>query len=69
MTFLSICICVLAVSNLIGAIILVITTRRIEDAVYIAVKALANDKPSIDLNREYLKKRSHLDKKCTLDSK
>ncbi len=69
MTFLSICICVLAVSNMIGAIILVITTRRIEDAVDIAVKALANDQPAIDLNQECLKKRSRLDKKCTLDSK
>lgn len=69
MTFLSICICVLAVSNLIGAIILVITTRRIEDAVYIAVKALANDQQAIDLNQEYLKKRSRLDKRCTSDSK
>ena len=69
MTFLSICICVLSVSNMIGAIILVITTRRIEDAVDIAVKALANDKPAIDLNREFLKKKSRLDKKCTLDSK
>lgn len=69
MTFLSICICVLAVSNLIGAIILVITTKRIEDAVYIAVKALANDQQAIDLNQEYLKKRSRLDKRCTSDSK
>lgn len=69
MTFLSICICVLAVSNLIGAIILVITTRRIEDAVDIAVKVLANDQPAIDLNQEYLKKRSRLDKRCTSDSK
>lgn len=69
MTFLSICICVLAVSNLIGAIILVITTRRIEDAVDIAVKALANDQQAIDLNQEYLKKRSRLDKRCTSDSK
>lgn len=69
MTFLEICICVLAVSNMIGAIILVITTRRIEDAVDIAVRALANEKPAIDLNQEYLKKKSRLDKKCTLDSK
>mgnify|MGYP005909761411 CR=1 FL=1 len=67
--FLSICACVLALSNLLMAVILVISMRRIEEAVDIAVKALANERPAIDLNQEYQKKKNRLDKKCTLDSK